>query len=142
MSREISFRAWVKTKSIMIPDAFIDHWNVTDGDRFRFKREDCEVMQFTGLKDKNGRKIYEGDILNIILDKDNPFWGGKDLCKTGVVRYESDYGGFIAEWEYSKNQHHETLGCDLACTAEVLGTIYQPLASSSNGNRKLTTLED
>jgi len=58
--RDIKFRAWDKELGKMFyqgtPDletlySFIFHW----GDR--------ELTQFTGLLDKNGKDIYEGDIL-------------------------------------------------------------------------------
>lgn len=44
---------------------------------------DHEIMQFTGLKDKNGKEIYEGDI----------------------VRPEGEVKGFVVEWS-NQNDHH------------------------------------
>ena len=62
--REIKFRAFDDGKMLY------SHNNITNSSKFQNKwffekiREDAIVMQYTGLKDKEGRDIYEGDILN------------------------------------------------------------------------------
>ena len=77
------------------------------------KYQDVIWMQSLGLKTENNvADIYEGDILKY-----------KD--KIGIVRYEPDYGGYILEFKWSKDQHHQLLGCDLACRAEKLGNIHE-----------------
>jgi hypothetical protein len=55
MMREIKFRRWCETWMDNTPS-----WiGLIDGE---FSSE-CELMQYTGLTDKNGKEIYEGDII-------------------------------------------------------------------------------
>lgn len=80
MNREIKFRAWwqgVKKMKYFVPGHFEDTPN---GWAMTFIQEDekgtifigkAEIMQYTGLKDKNGKEIYEGDILNYKRTGDN-----------------------------------------------------------------------
>lgn len=70
MNREIKFRAWVYDDNKMVyPLIFSTGYNQSEftpyvqyanGDT-AYKR--YPVMQFTGLYDKNGKEIYEGDIV-------------------------------------------------------------------------------
>ena len=59
--REIKFRAWDKKGKAMREDIqtfYGSFWDI-------IKDENWDIMQYTGLKDKNGKEIYEGDIVNI-----------------------------------------------------------------------------
>jgi len=61
MSRQIKFRVWnVNEKRFC--RSFIPEVDLTDG--LDFEDEGYFVQQFTGLLDKNGREIYEGDIIS------------------------------------------------------------------------------
>lgn len=95
--REIKFRAWDKREKRMCAPY--------DGDFIRWHApsnwKDCyELMQFTGLQDKNGKDIYEGDIISCRMS----VAGGGWLPHMGQVVYSNDFAAFA-----TKNQAGETL---------------------------------
>ena len=97
--REIKFRAWHITSG-MATFTMNDLYNFeAEGARKSYvcfpdgdihKLDDVEVMQFTGLYDKNGKEIYEGDI---IVTEAYPFFDNQQPNYRGVV-----------EWIYSQWQ--------------------------------------
>ncbi|EKZ4872881.1 hypothetical protein QOO91_001011 [Listeria monocytogenes] len=98
--REIEFRAFVKRKKEMFPVTDLrfnryekdavgvsgcgDPYCTMCDDWYNF--DDVVLMQYTGLKDKNGKKIFEGDI----------GWDEHNECY-GVVKFEE--GKFLYVWE-------------------------------------------
>ena len=115
--RDIKFRAWDKQYKQMVALNMI----MFDTKEINFKGnngelksiEHFELMQYTGLKDKNGEEIYEGDIL-----KHYPGFG----CAWDV-RYSSVIYDGAAFWE--NHGTYRFVLSDRDQQLEVIGNIYQ-----------------
>lgn len=114
------FRAWDKIRKIMyeVDDIMsIDFGKSEIGVKTLFfdqsnyyKFDDIILMQSTGLTDKNGKEIFEGDILD-----------SKDGFLAGIVELRQDLGMFVST--LIKYNNFERL-CSIANSREIIGNIH------------------
>lgn len=123
MSRELKVKAWLKDAkcfaevrhiSFFEGNTVIKIYDQPMSEEIWFDLEELELLQYTGLKDKNGVEIYEGDIVEAY------FWNDKlkPVKERGFIEFQS--GSFIfnfgnGTWEYLD-------GNDAAL---VIGSIYE-----------------
>ncbi len=79
--REIKFRVWNTVHKRM-------DWAMQVSGNKIIQDEHNMVLQFTGLKDKNGKEIYEGDIIN-------DFGNFEGADRIGFVIFLEEHGAFM-----------------------------------------------
>jgi uncharacterized phage protein (TIGR01671 family) len=134
MSRAIKFRVWNHKHKIMAHiDGLIDfcvgivrHSTIDSEDGTEVTGgilgDDCsELMQFTGLHDKNGKEIYEGDVIRFYF---SIYPRGEKMKETEMVdRVYFNKGAF---WlENIADPCYKCLLVDHARPSEIIGNIHE-----------------
>ena len=117
--REIKFRAWDKEneKMMKVSSLHLENKEISvkeNGTFHLFRMQD--LMQYTGLKDKNGKEIYEGDIVLIKLDETSTWHKTVVGFKKGVF-----IADLIDKEDYVYIFHHGFTGDDF----EIIGNVYE-----------------
>jgi uncharacterized phage protein (TIGR01671 family) len=120
------FRAWDKEfKEMVQVDALVFDEQIIkatykNGNIVKEDLKNYVLMQSTGLTDKNGKEIFEGDIID-----------SYDVGLSGIIEFRPDLGAFVSTLiEY----HNFERLCNVANSAKIIGNIWENLELAEVGS--------
>lgn len=130
MTRVLKHRVWDKNRKIWLEGVDLFYHKGKWFETFRdvedytpFDDTEIEVVQFAGLHDKNGKKIYEGDIVTAFEDTFS-----KDDMQIRVVKlYDGGFRMLYVDKEDGVADWHDghTVDKILSEKIEIIGNIYE-----------------
>ena len=122
----LRFRAWdVEFKEMVQVDALdfeeqLIKATYKNGNVVKEDLKNYVLMQSTGLTDKNGKEIFEGDIID-----------SYDVGLSGIIEFRPDLGAFVSTLiEY----HNFERLCNVANSAKIIGNIWENLELAEVGS--------
>lgn len=123
--RQIKFRVWSFLDKKFIPCYDMDtdgKWiHVAEGDQLFYVNDDnkqeFELQQFTGLKDKNSKEIYEGDII-----RDAQGWEYNVMWLDTTASFELSP---VKDYPVSHLSYHTTFHFRDMLKCEIIGNIFE-----------------
>jgi uncharacterized phage protein (TIGR01671 family) len=127
--RDIKFRAWDKQYSKMHPVTRLGFRQYEDNvshvcidnpsglGLFEFVIDQVELMQYTGLKDKNGIEVYEGDVAEYRDDS--------NTLQTGIVVYSQIACGFYIEAFGGDDEGNQDIQLHRDYDIKIIGNVHE-----------------
>ena len=121
MNREIKFRLWNPERKVITAGLDLNTLLTTTDGEFVKEFDRCKMVwtQYTGIKDNNGKEIYEGDVVKY---KQTERFGAYVSEHTIEVKYEGY--GFAPMKYHSINEEDGFYSCAIS-DIEVIGNIYE-----------------